>query len=165
MLSLDDGLGDVEADPNSPGSDGRRTAGPPPPHSPRRTTPALPHELPTLVVLGATSPGGRGCKGAGYTGGVNETSPEAFEHAIKETHGAKAQFLFREPVVEEFEDETVWEGEVLVFALKGHPTSHLCYAWEVDGLVTAVLHQPPVDSPLAAVRAAIRQEYWTCDSI
>ena len=28
-----------------------------------------------------------------------------------------------------------------------------------DGKVTAVLHEPPVDSPLAAVRAAIREEY------
>ena len=94
----------------------------------------------------------------GYTGGVNEFSPEAFEDAIKETHGAKAQLLTLEPVIEKFEGKTVWEGEVLVFALKGHPTAKLCYAWEVDGKVTAVLHQGPVDSPLAAVRAAILSE-------
>ena len=96
---------------------------------------------------------------------LNELSIEGFQHAILQTHGAKAQLLIREPVVETFEDETVWEGEVLVFALNGHPTARLCYAWEVDGRVTAVLDQPPVDSPLAAVRAAIREEYWTCDSI
>ena len=96
---------------------------------------------------------------------MNELSLEGFEHAIKETHGAKAQFLYREQVVEEFEGETVWEGEVLVFILDGHPTASFCYAWEVDGRVTDVLHEPPVDTPLAAVRAAIVQEHWTCDSI
>ena len=44
---------------------------------------------------------------------------------------------------------------MLVFQLQGHPTVSKCYAWEVDGEVTAVLHEGPVDSPLKAVRAAI----------
>ncbi len=92
---------------------------------------------------------------------MNELSLEGFEHAIKETHGAKAQFLYREQVVEEFEGETVWEGEVLVFILSGHPSATICYAWEVDGRVTAVLGEPPIDSPLAAVRAAIVAEKGT----
>ena len=48
---------------------------------------------------------------------------------------------------------------MLVFTLKRHPTARICYAWEVDGQVTAVLHEPPVDSPLAAVRAAIVAEH------
>ena len=30
-----------------------------------------------------------------------------------------------------------------------------CYAWEVDGEVTAVLHTGPVESPQDAVRASI----------
>ena len=89
---------------------------------------------------------------------MNEISEAEFQHAIFQTHGAKAQFLYREPVIEEFEGETVWEGEVLVFLLD-HPTASFCYAWEVDGKVTAVLHKPPVDSPLTAVRAAIVQKH------
>ncbi len=44
---------------------------------------------------------------------------------------------------------------MLVFRLEGHPTARFCYAWEVDGKVTAVPHEPPVDTLLAAVRAAI----------
>ena len=44
---------------------------------------------------------------------------------------------------------------MLIFELEGHASSRLCYAWEVDGKVMAVLHEPPVDSPQAAVRAAI----------
>jgi hypothetical protein len=61
----------------------------------------------------------------------------------------------RERVRETFQGETVWEGEVLVFELVGHPSASRCYAWEVDGEVTAVLGEKPVDSALAAVRAAI----------
>ncbi len=34
-----------------------------------------------------------------------------------------------------------------------------CYAWSVDGRVTAVLREGPVDSPQAAVRAAIVAEH------
>jgi len=92
---------------------------------------------------------------------MNDVPLISFQEVIQATHTAKSQFLYREPVVKEFEGETVWEGEVLIFILKGHPTAHLCYAWEVDGRVTVVLHEPPVDSPLAAVRAAIVAEKGT----
>ena len=87
-----------------------------------------------------------------------DETPTSFQHAIWQTHGARSQLLTREHVVEKFEGETVWEGEVLVFALKDHPTAHFCYAWEVDGQVTTVLHAGPVDSPVAAVRASILAE-------
>ncbi len=86
---------------------------------------------------------------------MNEISVFSFQRAIRETHGAKARLLYRERVEEDFEGETVWEGEVLVFELEGHPTAFRCYAWEVDGTVTAVLHIGPVDSPQKAVRASI----------
>ncbi len=33
-------------------------------------------------------------------------------------------------MVERFQGETVWEGEVLIFALQGHPEATTCYAWE-----------------------------------
>ena len=61
----------------------------------------------------------------------------------------------RVDVVETFEGDTVWEGEVLVFDLIDHPTAQYCYAWEVDGQVTSVLHTGPIDSPVKAVRASI----------
>ena len=90
---------------------------------------------------------------------MNELSKGGFKRAIFQTHNAASRFLARERVVEEFEGETVWEGDVLVFRLFDHPTATRCYCWEVDGRVTAVLHEPPVDSPAAAVRAAIVQEH------
>ncbi len=90
---------------------------------------------------------------------MNELSMGGFERAIRKTHNAASKFLIRARVVEEFKGETAWTGEVLVFVLLDHLTATRCYCWEVDGRVTAVLHEPPVDSPAAAVRAAIAAEH------
>jgi hypothetical protein len=66
------------------------------------------------------------------------------------------------PVCETFEGETVWEGVVRVFDLTGHPTATRAYASPIEGSTKrrffAVPHQPPVDNPQAAVRAAIFAE-------
>jgi len=88
---------------------------------------------------------------------MNEKPLSYFEKAIMATHGTGSELVRRERVLERFQGETVWEGEVLVFALLDHPTARWCYAWEVDGEVTAVLHAPPVDGAHAAVRAAIME--------
>ncbi len=89
---------------------------------------------------------------------MNDLPIAGFQHAIQQTHGAKARLLSRERIDEHFEGERVWEGEVLVFELQDHPTASFCYAWEVDGEVTAVLHVGSVDSPVKAVRASILAE-------
>ena len=89
---------------------------------------------------------------------MNDVPISTFEKAILATHHAKAKFLTREKVKDTFMGDTVWEGEVLVFDLEGHPTARLCYAWEVDGQVTAVLGEGPVKSAKLAVRAAIAAE-------
>ena len=89
---------------------------------------------------------------------MNRIPLASFHRAIRATHGGEPTLIARERVNETFEGEPVWTGEVLVFALEGHPSASRVYAWEVDGRVTAVLHQPPVDSPAAAVRAAILAE-------
>lgn len=68
-------------------------------------------------------------------------------------------------VIEEFEGERAWEGDVHVFALEGHPTAGKAYAWSVPvpgsdrRRFYAVLHEGPVDSPEKAVRASIVQGY------
>jgi hypothetical protein len=89
---------------------------------------------------------------------MNEIDEAEFREAIRATHGAHARLMRRERIHETFEGETVWEGEVLVFALQGHPQAVTCYAWEVDGQVTAVLGVPPVRSAVDAVRASILAE-------
>ena len=86
---------------------------------------------------------------------MNELPISDFEKTIRATHGAGSRLIERVRVVEDFEGERVWEGEVLVFELDSHPSASKCYAWEVDGEVTAVLGVPPVDGPRAAVRLAI----------
>ena len=88
---------------------------------------------------------------------MNDLSISTFEHAIQDTHGARSQLLRRELILEKFKGETVWQGEVLVFQLLDHPTASMCYAWEVDGQVTAVLYTKLVDSPVKAVRASIME--------
>ena len=86
---------------------------------------------------------------------MNELPIAEFQNAIQATHCCESSFRKKVRVHEEFKGQTVWEGEVLVFYLMKHPTAKKCYAWSVDGRVTAVLHEGPVDSPEAAVRAAI----------
>jgi len=86
---------------------------------------------------------------------MNELSIDRFRHAIRQTHGSESQLVGRERIDERFEGERVWQGEVLIFDLLDNPMSTRCYAWEVDGQVTAVLHIGPIDSPLKAVRASI----------
>jgi hypothetical protein len=84
--------------------------------------------------------------------------------AVQNMHGGTATLTQSVPVCETFEDKTVWEGVVHVFDLTGHPTATRAYAWSspIEGSTKrrffAVLHQPPVDSPQAAVRAAIVAE-------
>ena len=90
---------------------------------------------------------------------MNELPISEFLVAIKKTHGATASIRGRVHVVETFAEQIVWEGDVRVFDLLDHPTAKTCYAWSLDGRVTAVLHEGPVDSPGAAVRAAIAGEH------
>jgi hypothetical protein len=86
---------------------------------------------------------------------LNELPIDSFRHAIRKMHGSECQLVDRVRVHETFEGETVWEGEVLVFDLLGNQLSTRCYAWEVDGRVTAVLHTGPINSALKAVQASI----------
>lgn len=86
------------------------------------------------------------------------------QQAVERMHHCTARLLQSVPVSEEFEGKTVWEGVVHVFDLEGHPTATRAYAWSssIEGSdkrrFFTVLHQPPVTSPLDAVRAAIIAE-------
>jgi len=85
---------------------------------------------------------------------------EEVQHAIKQLHGCESKHVETVPVKEVFKGKTVWEGDVEVFDLTGHPKAKRAYAWGYPngkgGLeVVAVLEIPPVESPVTAVRAAI----------
>lgn len=84
---------------------------------------------------------------------------------ILNLHGCESKYLETVPVTEEFQGETVWQGEVEVFELKGHPKAKRAYAWghasgEDDQArrYVAVLELPPVTSPQTAVKAAVISE-------
>lgn len=81
--------------------------------------------------------------------------------AVERLHGCHANYRESSEVQERYKGESVWHGIVQIFDLEGHPEATVCYAWSspVEGSdrrkFYAVLHIPPVDSPEAAVRAAI----------
>jgi hypothetical protein len=87
---------------------------------------------------------------------------DELKEAIRNLHGCEAQHLTTASVLETFRGETVWKGEVEIFALIHHPTAKRCFAWahETDKgkRYVAVLELPPVDSAQSAVRAAIVEE-------
>jgi hypothetical protein len=84
--------------------------------------------------------------------------------AILKLHGARAEHVESVPVREMFQGQVVWNGTVEVFDLTEHATASRAYAWshEADSggrRFVAVLHAPPVDTPLKAVRAALVAEH------
>lgn len=91
------------------------------------------------------------------------TTPDLAD-AVARLHGCKAVLERQEPVLENFDGRTVWEGVVSVYRLEGHPTALLAYAWTVskpDGgeRVFAVLQAGPIESARDAVRAAILRDF------
>jgi hypothetical protein len=88
------------------------------------------------------------------------------QDVIRRLHGVESEHVESIPVKETFEGQTIWEGIVEVFNLKGHPTAFRVYAWTHDTddpsrprRHVAVLHVHPVKSAADAVKAAIAQEF------
>src|SRR6186997_2113940 len=89
---------------------------------------------------------------------------EEIQSVFLNLHGCDASYVETVPVLEEFQGETIWQGDVEVFDLVGHPKATRGYGW---GYVTSesggrryftVLELPPVDSPQTAVKIAIASE-------
>lgn len=83
----------------------------------------------------------------------------AIVEAIRHLHGLEATWLESVPVHEKHGGQTVWEGEVQVFAVE-HPKASRVYAWshEISAgkrRFHAVLGAAPVDGAATAVRVAI----------
>jgi hypothetical protein len=80
--------------------------------------------------------------------------------------GRKAKHMESVPVVEKFQGQTVWDGVVEVFRLRGHPKTDRVYAsiHQTDDPAHArrhvtLAHIPPVVSPQTALQAVIVQEF------
>ncbi len=99
------------------------------------------------------------------------THIEELRDIIHKLHGGEATHRESVPVKETFEGETVWEGDVEVFDLTGHPKASRAYAWTNETGDPAnpkhhvtVLHLGPIKSAIDAVRAAIVQEYRSLET-
>ena len=82
--------------------------------------------------------------------------------AVSQLHNCGAVWRQTVPVHEVFRGQTVWQGEVEVFDLNGHPKAKRAYAWshregsnDEGERFIAVLEIPPVESPKTAVQASI----------
>ena len=97
-------------------------------------------------------------------GAMSEVAPSELKKAVESQHGGFAHFVQFVPVHEQHEGETVWNGTVAFFDLLSAPSGcHRAYAWSYElpegkRRFFAVLHTGPIDSPAAAVRAAIVAE-------
>jgi hypothetical protein len=85
------------------------------------------------------------------------------QNAIRQLNGCESKYVTTVTVSQSFlsfRQNTVWEGDVAVFEVYGHPRAQRAYAWsamvenEETGYVV-VLEIPPVSSPQTAVQAAI----------
>jgi len=77
-------------------------------------------------------------------------------------HNCSATWLKSVPVKEVFRGEILWNGNVEVFDLTGHPKAKRAYGWSHTNdddnkteRYVAVLEIPPVDSPETAVKISI----------
>src|SRR5260221_9145668 len=76
---------------------------------------------------------------------------------IEHLHKCAAHWLRSDHVREDFNGKTVWEGDVEVFGVTGHPKAKRCYGWsygEPEEFIT-ILELPPVDSAQSAVKVGV----------
>lgn len=97
---------------------------------------------------------------------MDDAGLPALLDAIRHLEGCAATWVESVPVHEKTPTgETVWEGEVQVFDLAKHPKGvRRAYAWShvTEGArrrFHVVLHAPPVDGPVMAIKTAILAEY------
>jgi hypothetical protein len=91
---------------------------------------------------------------------------EQLQGTIRRIHGVDSTHVESVTVMESFRGEIMWDGQVEVFELHGHPKTDRAYAWMVEGdnpdhpqRHITVLHLSPVTSASLAVRAAIVEDY------
>ena len=81
--------------------------------------------------------------------------------AVERLFKCPATFSETVPIREEVDGKVVWEGEVKVFDLVGHPKARRCYAWahpNDNRRTVALLEIAPVTTALAAVKASLIAE-------
>lgn len=80
--------------------------------------------------------------------------------AVMEAHHCPAERVESVPIKETFRGDTVWEGVVNVYDIKGHSQVKQAYAWAYkddkgETQYVVVSKTPPVKDPITAVRAYV----------
>jgi hypothetical protein len=93
---------------------------------------------------------------------MTDVATSELKRAIESQHGGTATWIESVDVCDRFQGKTVWQGEVQVFALTGHPSALRCYAWSspIEGSAKrrffAVLHHtPPLPAKIIAKVASM----------
>ena len=85
------------------------------------------------------------------------------QNAIRRLSGCESKYLETVAVSQpflSFRHNTIWQGDVVVFEVYGHPKAQRAYVWSStadneEAEYVVVLELPPVSSPQTAVQAAI----------
>jgi hypothetical protein len=91
---------------------------------------------------------------------ANKEYIERLQMVIHQLHKCDSTHVESVPVQEVFQGKTLWQGNVEVFDLRGHPKAKRCYGWthgEPEEFIT-ILELPPVDSPQSAVKVGVAYE-------
>jgi hypothetical protein len=85
--------------------------------------------------------------------------------AVAQLYNCGAMYRETVPVSEVLDGQTVWNGDVEVFDLHGHPEAKRAYAWshlgaehEKSSHFVSVLELPPVNSARTAVQVQLLQD-------
>lgn len=76
---------------------------------------------------------------------------------ISQLHQCAAKWIESVPIKEIFEGQTLWQGDVEIFDLTGHPKAKRCYGWsygDPEEFIT-ILELPPVTDAQSAVKVGV----------
>lgn len=82
---------------------------------------------------------------------------ERLKQVIFHLHKASPTWVESVPVREVFNGKTIWNGDVEVFDLTGHPKAKRCFGWtygEPEQFIT-ILELPPVTDAQSAVKVGV----------
>lgn len=94
---------------------------------------------------------------------IDPTGIPALRDAIRHVHGCESRWVESVPVHETRDGGTVWQGDVQVFDLVGHPVAKRAYAFShsPEGgrrRIHAVLGLEPITDATTAVRTQVLSE-------
>jgi len=88
---------------------------------------------------------------------ANNDYIERLKQVIFHLHKANPIWVESVPVHEIFRGKTLWQGDVEVFDLTGHPKAKRCYGWSYDEpeQFITILELPPVTDAKSAVKVGV----------